>query len=144
MSTYGIIQALGGRVLLAREPASTTEWVDQIQAGLPVASAMALKEALRLTNAEVAAILGVSPRTFARFDPETSRLDPVSSDRLVRTARLYSIAAEVLEDDEAAARWLKAPQRALGDAIPLQLAETDVGSRAVEALLGRMEHGVYT
>jgi len=28
--------------------------------------------------------------------------------------------------------------------VPLELAETDVGSRAVEALLGRMEHGVYT
>jgi len=62
----------------------------------------------------------------------------------VRAARLYSIAAEVLEDSQAAARWLKTPQRALGGAVPLQLAETDAGTRAVEALLGRMEHGVYT
>ena len=43
-----------------------------------------------------------------------------------------------LQDD------MKTPQRALGGAIPLRLAETDVGTRAVEALLGRMEHGVYT
>lgn len=144
MTSYGIIQALGGRAAIASEPASATEWVDRIHAGLPFASAVALKEALRLTNAELAAVLGVSPRTLARLDPAKGRMDPVSGDRLVRTARLFSIAAEVLEDMEAAARWLKSPQRALGGAVPLHLAETDVGSRAVEALLGRMEHGVYT
>ena len=144
MANRGILQALGGRVAMASEPASTTEWIDRIQAGLRVASAMAFKEALRLTNAELAAVLGISPRTLARLDPAKARLDPVSGDRLVRAARLYSIAAEVLEDAEAAARWLKSPQRALAGAVPLQLAETDVGTRAVEALLGRMEHGVYT
>jgi len=86
----------------------------------------------------------VSARTLARWDPARSRLDPVSGDRMVRSARLLAIAEEVLEDRAAAARWLKAPQRALGNAVPLRLAETDVGARAVEALLGRMEHGVYT
>ena len=144
MAEYGTYRALGGRALIASEPATAAEWVDRIQAGLPFASAVALKEALRLTNAELAAVLGVSPRTLARLEPGSSRLDPVGGDRLVRTARLYSLAAEVLEDAEAAARWLKAPQRALGGAVPLELARTDVGSRAVEALLGRMEHGVYT
>lgn len=144
MTGYGIIQALGGRAVMASEPASSTEWVRRIQAGLPAAAAVAFKEALRLTNAELAAVLGISPRTLARLDPAKTRLDPVSGDRLTRAARLYSIAAEVLEDAQAAARWLKSPQRALGGAVPLQLAETDVGTRAVEALLGRMEHGVYT
>lgn len=144
MTSYEILQALGGRASIASEPATATEWADRIRAGLPVASAVALKDALRLTNAELATLLGVSARTLARLDPAKGRLDPVSGDRLVRTARLYAIAAEVLEDAEAAARWLKSPQRALGGAVPLHLAETDVGSRAVEALLGRMEHGVYT
>jgi putative toxin-antitoxin system antitoxin component (TIGR02293 family) len=68
----------------------------------------------------------------------------VSGDRLVRSAGLFAIAAEVLEDADAAARWMKTPQRALAGAVPLHLAQTDVGTRAVEALLGRMEHGVYT
>lgn len=144
MANHGIMQALGGRAFMASEPASTTEWVTRIRQGLPVASAVAFKEALRLTNAELATVLGISPRTLARLDPAKGRLDAVSGDRLVRAARLHAIAAEVLEDPEAAARWLKSPQRALGGAVPLQLAETDVGTRAVEALLGRMEHGVYT
>ncbi len=141
---HPIIGALGGRAAMAAEPATPGEWVERIQAGLPAASALAFKDKLKLTYFELAALLGVSPRTLARWNPAKSRLDPVSGDRLVRSARLYAIAAEVLEDDEAAARWLKAPQRALGGAVPLQLAQTDVGARAVEGLLGRMEHGVYT
>jgi putative toxin-antitoxin system antitoxin component (TIGR02293 family) len=141
---HPIIGALGGRAAMSTEPATTGEWVERIRTGLPAASALAFKEKLGLTYFELAALLGVSPRTLARWNPAKSRLDPVSGDRLVRSARLYAIAAEVLENDEAAARWLKAPQRALGGAVPLQLAQTDVGARAVEGLLGRMEHGVYT
>ena len=144
MATYPIIDALGGRAAIAAEPSTTEEWVSRIESGLPAAAALAFKETLKLTNAELAALLGVSPRTLARLDPAKSRLDVVSGDRLVRSARLFAIAAEVLEDPEAAARWLKAPQRALGGAIPLELGHTDVGTRAVEDLLGRMEHGVYT
>ena len=133
-------------VLLAmsREPMTPAEWARAIREGLPAASAMAFKAAIGITNDELAGLLGVSPRTVARLDPKKSRLDLVASDRLVRSARLLSIAQDVLEDDEAAARWLKAPQRALDGQVPLQLAQTDVGTRAVEALLGRMEHGVYT
>ena len=144
MANRYMIDALGGRAAVAAEPASAGEWARAIESGLPASSALAFKEALRLTNAELAAVLGVSPRTLARLDRAKSRLDPVSGDRLVRTARLLAIAEEVLEDREAAARWLKSPQRALGGAVPLRLAQTDVGVRAVEALLGRMEHGVYT
>ena len=141
--TY-LANALGGRALIAPEPATATEWVERIRCGLPAASAFAFKQALGITNEELAGVLGVSPRTLARLNPARSRLHPVAGDRLLRSARLFAIATEVLEDDAAASRWLKAPQRALGNAVPLDLARTDVGARAVEALLGRMEFGVYT
>ena len=129
---------------MASEPASASEWVARIQSGLPAASAFAFKDALGLTNEQLASVLGVSPRTLARLAPAKARLDLVSGDRLVRSARLFAIATDVLEESQAAAHWLKAPQRALGGAIPLELAQTDVGARAVESLLGRMEYGVYT
>ena len=141
---HPLVSLLGGKAAIAAEPATTNEWVARIRSGLPAASAIAFKAALGLTNEQLASVLGVSPRTVARLDPAKSHLDPVSGDRLVRSARLYSIAMEVLEDAAAAAGWLKAPQRALGGAVPLELAQTDVGARAVEALLGRMEHGVFT
>lgn len=141
---YSLAHVLGGKAAIAAEPATTGDWVARIQAGLPAASAFAFKDTLGLNNQELASILGMSVRTVARLDPAKSRLDLVAGDRLVRCARLFAIATEVLEEAQAAARWLKSPQRALGGAVPLELAQTDVGSRAVEALLGRMEHGVYT
>lgn len=141
---YPLAHVLGGKAAIASEPATAGEWVARIQAGLPAASAFAFKEALELSNHQLASVLGVSLRTLARMDPAKSRLDLVSGDRLVRSARLFAIATEVLEEPGAAARWMKSPQRALGGAVPLELARTDVGSRTVEALLGRMEHGVYT
>lgn len=144
MPKSSLASALGGRALIAAEPATAGEWVERIAAGLPAASAIALKKALGLSNEELASLLGVSARTMARWDAAKTRLDLVSGDRLVRSARLFAIACEVLESEGAAARWLKSAQRGLGGAVPLHLATTDVGARAVEALLGRMEHGVYT
>jgi putative toxin-antitoxin system antitoxin component (TIGR02293 family) len=141
---YPLVHILGGKAAMASEPATASEWVARIQSGLPAASAFAFKEALGLTNEQLASVLGVSPRTLARLVPAKARLDLVSGDRLVRAARLFAIATDVLEEPQAAARWLKVPQRALGGAIPLELAQTDVGARAVESLLGRMEYGVYT
>lgn len=44
-------------------------------------------------------------------------------------------------DLRAAERWLSTPKRALGVAVPSELAETEEGARAVEALIGRLEHG---
>lgn len=141
---HTLLTSLGGKGLIASEPASVGDWVARIRKGLPAASAIAFKEALGLTNDQLASVLGVSTRSVARLDPAKSHLDAVSGDRLVRSARLYAIAVDVLEDAASAARWLKAPQPALGGAIPLELAQTDVGTRAVEDLLGRMEHGVFT
>jgi putative toxin-antitoxin system antitoxin component (TIGR02293 family) len=138
-----LLEILGGPRGVASRPESVRDWVESIRAGLPVAAALAFKNALDLTNGELADLLGINARTVQRWIPGKSRLDIASGDRLVRTAHLYAIACDVLEDDEAAVRWLRAPQKALGGAIPLELAATDVGTRAVEALLGRMEHGVY-
>jgi putative toxin-antitoxin system antitoxin component (TIGR02293 family) len=119
------------------------ESVARIHQGLPVAAALAFKDALGLTNSDLARLLGVSVRTLARWT-QASRLDPVAGDRLDRASRLLDTAVEVLEEQGAAVTWLRSPQRALGGSVPIELASTDIGTRAVEALLGRMELGVYT
>ena len=138
-----MLEMLGGKGTVQGSPESLHEWVAALKHGLPAASALAFKDTLRLTNDELADLLGVSARTILRWAPAT-RLDLVTGDRLLRTARLFAIATDVLEDEEAAVRWLRSPQNGLGGAVPLALATTDVGARAVETLLGRMEHGVFT
>jgi putative toxin-antitoxin system antitoxin component (TIGR02293 family) len=53
-------------------------------------------------------------------------------------------AIEVMESEEDARRWLTSPQFGLGGVVPLAYAETEVGAREVEDLLGRIEYGVYS
>ena len=71
-------------------------------------------------------------------------LDRLETDRLLRFARLFGLAVDVLDSAEAAQKWLKTPARALEFASPLEFAETEVGAREVENLLGRIEYGVYS
>ncbi|MGD9124244.1 MAG: MbcA/ParS/Xre antitoxin family protein, partial [Desulfarculaceae bacterium] len=56
--------------------------------------------------------------------------------------RLFAFAAEVLEGSDQAKKWLISPQVGLGGRVPLEFLETEVGTREVEALLGRIEYGV--
>ena len=50
----------------------------------------------------------------------------------------------MFEDSERAHRWLKEPQRGLGNRTPLSLLGTEAGAREVEDLLGRIEYGVFS
>jgi putative toxin-antitoxin system antitoxin component (TIGR02293 family) len=89
----------------------------------------------------LARLVAVSPRTLHRR--KGTRLRPQESDRLLRFSRLFAQAVELFEgDEEAARRWLARPLVALAGQTALELAETDVGTREVEALIGRLEHGV--
>jgi putative toxin-antitoxin system antitoxin component (TIGR02293 family) len=47
-----------------------------------------------------------------------------------------------LGSEEKAARWLRRPNRALGNQAPLDLMDSDIGTRQVEEVLGRIEHGI--
>jgi putative toxin-antitoxin system antitoxin component (TIGR02293 family) len=88
-------------------------------------------------------MLGISKATLHRRKA-LGKLGPDESDRVVRFARLMGKAVEVMESEEDARRWLTSPQFGLGGAVPLAYAETEVGAREVEDLLGRIEYGVYS
>jgi putative toxin-antitoxin system antitoxin component (TIGR02293 family) len=90
----------------------------------------------------ISQLIQIPSRTLTRRKSE-GKLTPEESDRLVRAARVFGRAMELFEGAGKAARlWLTAPQPALGGLIPLELAGTDVGATEVEALIGRLEHGI--
>jgi putative toxin-antitoxin system antitoxin component (TIGR02293 family) len=104
---------------------------------------VALQELLGLGAEELAQHLAISRSTLVRRR-KGGRLDMQESDRLLRYARLFARAQTVLQDDAAARDWLKQPARALDFVTPLTFAETEAGAREVEALLGRIEYGVFS
>jgi len=116
---------------------------DVIQAmrdGLPVSGIESLIGSGRLTLAEVDRI--VLPRKTLSHRRKIGRLTPEQSDRLVRVVRIIAAAEETFGSTEKASLWLRRPTRALEGDAPLSLLDTTEGSREVESLLHRIDHGL--
>jgi len=98
---------------------------------------------LQISQGELAMLLGLTSRTLQRR-LEQGRLELAESERVWDLARIFSRAVEVLEGEDAAIHWFKSPVHALGQETPLVVAQTAVGRRDVENVLGRIEHGVFS
>lgn len=93
---------------------------------------------------ELVHVVQIPPRTLDRRR-KRGRLEPAESDRILRVSRVFAAAIELFEGDAVAARrWLLQKQKALGEKKPLDLLGTELGAREVEALIGRLEHGVFS
>ena len=117
--------------------------IEKVRDGLPLAEFHSLRELLGLTEERLAGLLGMSRATLHRRKADGT-LDRSASDRLVRFARLFLRAVDVLGGEKAARSWLAAPAVAFRGECPLDFADTEIGAREVEALLGRIEHGVFS
>lgn len=94
---------------------------------------------------EISHLLSVShiqPRTFYRRQAEVKPLSPTESDRVMRIARVASLAQRVFGDEQKAIRWLTKDSRVLG-AKPLEMLATDLGTHEVEAELNRIDMGDF-
>lgn len=130
--------------LLGLKTTGTPELLGQVKRGLGYNSIEHFIRKTDLPRDEAIGLLGISTRTLARRK-EKGRLSPDESDRLVRAARIVSQARRLFEGDaDAANRWLKASQPALGGSTPTEYAQTEIGAREVEALIARLEHGVFS
>ena len=127
----------------AGHSAASGELIKAIRTGLDFGQLSALQSRLDIPMEKLAAKLSMSRATLQRRKVQ-GRLDPTESDRVIRFARLVERAVEVMEGEQPARDWLTSPQVGLGGAVPLDYAETEVGAREVEDLLGRIEYGVYS
>lgn len=122
---------------------TTPSLIKMLRVGLPVAELDHLQAALGVPMEKLAPMLGMSKATLHRRKGGRL-LGSAESDRVVRFARLMGRAREVFESEDSARRWLNSPQIGLGGEVPLEYAQTELGAREVEALLGRIEYGVYS
>ena len=117
--------------------------IEKVRDGLPFAEFHAMQEMLGVTEGRLGLWLGMSRATLHRRK-KAGILDRTESDRLVRYARLVSHATAALGGIEGARSWLVAPAIAFNGECPLDFADTEIGAREVDALLGRLEHGVFS
>lgn len=139
-----LASSVGYAAYLGLTPSSAVDLVDRITRGLAFSAFEHLRSAIALSSAELAELASITSRTLHRRKEE-GRLQPDESDRLVRLSRVFGRSVELFEGNTDEARhWLGAPQPALGHRSPLAMATTEVGAREVEALIGRLEHGVFS
>lgn len=110
--------------------------------GVPARAVRELVRHGRLTEADVLAV--VPKRTFERRVSAGQPLKIAEADAIARLVRVRDHARETFGRDELAETWLSEPNPELGDRIPIEMARTDLGAREVEAVLGRIEHGVFS
>src|SRR5216110_3574282 len=120
-----------------------TELIQRIQKGLRFSELKTLQDTLDLPFEKLAAKLSISRSTLQRRKA-AGRLSPDESDKVMRFSRLLEHATKVFGHIDKARAWLKHPQYGLGGAVPLDYAETEIGAREVDNLLGRIDYGVYS
>ncbi len=130
--------------LLGISATNTLRLLDKIEKGLPVAAFERFQNRTGIPTDVLLKTIGIKPRTFVRRK-KAKTFSPEESDRLVSLSRLFAQTINLFEgEEEAALRWITTPNKALGKATPLDLASTETGTREVENLIGRLEHGVFT
>lgn len=116
----------------------------RVEEGLPVLDLVEFGRKVGFTVEELAKLVHIPPRTYARRVASKARLSMPEGERAVRIMRLYDRAKQVFGDRERTRAWLNRELRVLGGRTPLDFAKTEPGAREVENILGRIEHGVFS
>lgn len=117
--------------------------IDAVKRGLPTRVFVDLARRLGVAEAALAEVVGISLSTLQRRK-RAGELTPAEGEHVLRVAALLERARQVFGDEAEAADWLTHENVALGHEVPLRMADTELGAREVEELLGRLEHGVYS
>ena len=132
--------AVAAAAILGVQAISDYDVVDKIRRGLPARALQSLEKKLRISPKQLAAVLNIPERTLMRRRSASAPIPKDESDRIYRVARIYNFAAEALGSEEAAAAWLLDKNPALRN-VPLQMLDTEIGTREVETVLGHIRYG---
>jgi putative toxin-antitoxin system antitoxin component (TIGR02293 family) len=124
--------------------ANNAELALRVEEGLPVLDLVEFGRKVGFTIDELAKLVHIPPRTYARRVASKARLNVPEGERAVRIMRLYDRAKQTLGTHESTRAWLNRKLRVLGGRTPLDFAKTEPGAREVEAVLERFEDGVFS
>lgn len=123
-------------------PRSDFDLAEIVEAGLPTDSLALLKQK-GLTFSEISEIV-ISPRTLKHRKARGESLSHEETDRMVRVARIVSLAENVFCDHAKALLWLRTADDRIGERTPLSMLQSDAGGRLIESMLWQIDEGVYS
>jgi putative toxin-antitoxin system antitoxin component (TIGR02293 family) len=114
------------------------------QSGLSWSAVRKFLDIIGLSQLDLAGFLLIPERTFARRR-EAGTFDRRESEQLLRLAEISEAALDLFDGDSVATRtWLTSPVRGLGNARPIDFAQSEFGAREVRDLIGRLSDGVFS
>lgn len=131
----------GIKELIGLTPTSDFNLTEIVEQGLPTARLALLKDH-GLTFTEVSEIV-ISPRTLKHRKARGERLSDEETDRMVRVARIVTLANSVFGNPEKALKWLRTESDRMGGRRPLSMLRTDAGGRVVERRLWQIDEGIF-
>ncbi|MCV9939673.1 DUF2384 domain-containing protein [Boseaceae bacterium BT-24-1] len=134
------LDVVGGQAALGGPAASSRDLIAAVRRGFPVRTIEHVIESGRMTLTEIDEL--VLPRKTLSHRRKIGTLTTEQSDRLMRAARVIAEAEVTFGSQDKAGRWLRRPTSALDGEKPLALLDTSEGAAQVEALLGRIAHGI--
>lgn len=137
-----VYQTVGKTLNLDFPITSLQDLMEITRQGLTREAVDLIADVLDLSIGELTKYLHVSERTLQRYKPD-QELSAELSDRLIQLAKVYAKAVDVFEDEQIAVKWLKQPNRALGDTIPMEYLDNSSGIEIILDELIRIEHGVF-
>ncbi|GAA4312563.1 type II RES/Xre toxin-antitoxin system antitoxin [Compostibacter hankyongensis] len=134
--------------LLLNEPEaayglSPFQKIRKIKSGISKKELSSIKEKARLDYDTLAQLLSVGRATLIN-KKNTERFNPNVSEKILALATLYAYGYDVFGDTDAFNDWMKSPNLALGNASPLEFADTLTGIEEVRKLIGRIDYGIFS
>lgn len=134
-----IVRKLGGQTVLGAVVRSQADLARVVRNRLPLSVLKGLTRA-GLSEQEVERFL-IPQRTRRHRADKNQPLTIDESDRAVRLLRVQTLAEETFGDKEKANHWLRRPLTELSGEPPLDIAQTEVGARVIETILGKIAWG---
>ncbi len=122
---------------------SPRDYISLSRKGLSVKQLNDILKFTGISDKEMTQLISISDRQLARYTEETILKRNVSA-HLIQIVELYVFGNSVFEDPEKMQQWMKSEIRALNFQRPIDLLDTPFGIEEVTAILGRIEHGLYS
>lgn len=146
----------GSFVTLSAAKRADAKMFAQIVRGAPLAGFAAVKsiregysaQILRaasgffgVPDARIQRIAHVPASTASRLEKKLAKIDSAATERVYRMGTVTRMAIEVFESEDSAIDWMRQPNRALGNAAPLDLMDTEPGAVSVRQVLNAIATG---
>jgi putative toxin-antitoxin system antitoxin component (TIGR02293 family) len=134
-----VFRKLGGQRALGTDVSSEADLARVVNRGIRLAVLTHVARA-GFSKQEIEHFI-IPARTLRHRKAKREPLSVEESDRVVRLARIQSLAEDVFGDIDKANRWLREGLGVLDDKSPLEVARTESGARLIEQVLAKIDWG---